>query len=136
MCEHKKSRLVLTENHGNGIGIYRGSCTECGSYTSNPIRLDLGASRASKNDGCEWWGWYSLYLKSPAWKSKRLRRLRKDKNSCVRCGDHATVVHHLTYKRAGHELLSDLISMCEACHEEEHEYLEERRAEYRNPGWW
>jgi 5-methylcytosine-specific restriction endonuclease McrA len=32
----------------------------------------------------------------------------------------ADVVHHLTYERLGNELLIDLVSLCNGCHDQAH----------------
>ena len=60
---------------------------------------------------------YRDYLKSPQWRKVRLRRLKKDKYSCVLCESRLSLeVHHLTYRRLGWELLSDLRTLCHECH--------------------
>ena len=70
--------------------------------------------------------YYNAYLKSRAWRKKRDARKEIDRYLCV-CGrgpfDHKypmitkLVVHHKTYERVGKELLSDLVSLCETCHD-------------------
>lgn len=63
----------------------------------------------------KWHADYDAYLKTPAWKVIRTRRLARDNGLCV-CGVKATQVHHLTYARVGHEELGDLRSVCDRCH--------------------
>ena len=63
---------------------------------------------------------YEKYLKSPAWKVKRDAVIKRDGGQCV-CGAHATEVHHKTYDNIGKEPLSDLVALCEECHERLHQ---------------
>lgn len=80
--------------------------------------------------------YYKAYLRSRAWREKRDTRKKIDENLCV-CGrglfDHKRpmitklVVHHNTYERVGKECLSDLISLCETCHDFYH-----RKINYTN----
>ena len=65
-------------------------------------------------------GTYKEYSGSPAWKVKRDRVIQRDGGQCV-CGAQATEVHHKTYDNIGKEPLSDLVALCEECHEREHE---------------
>ena len=61
-------------------------------------------------------GQYSAYLQSGRWRRKRTRRLKKDQ-CCQTCGvTRGLEVHHRTYERVGRERLSDLITLCNACH--------------------
>lgn len=64
---------------------------------------------------------YLRYLQSPEWQEKRLQVLQRDKYRCVDCGARKRLeVHHTSYKRVFKEDLDDLITLCRACHEEEH----------------
>ncbi len=67
---------------------------------------------------------YSLYLKSPKWKSKRLEIFKERNGHCERCkinvGKIGYQVHHKTYKNIFNELNSDLELLCKLCHEKEH----------------
>lgn len=65
---------------------------------------------------------YEEYRKSPSWQQKRKEILKRDNNRCI-CGEWATVVHHKTYKNVGQEQLSDLVVLCENCHDVYHGYL-------------
>ncbi|KKK81746.1 hypothetical protein LCGC14_2810350 [marine sediment metagenome] len=65
-------------------------------------------------------GGYLVYLKSPVWRRKAARLKRKRK-CCEVCGrGNRLHVHHLTYERIGQERPSDLIVLCEDCHEGHH----------------
>lgn len=65
--------------------------------------------------------WYSSYLLSPKWKQLRQRVLQRDNHLCQGCRRAAaTQVHHLTYVRVGDELLFDLVSVCDGCHDRAH----------------
>lgn len=60
---------------------------------------------------------YYKYLKSKTWLKKRNRVLRRDNYRCFICNRQVPLhIHHLTYDRVFHELLSDLISLCSWCH--------------------
>ena len=64
---------------------------------------------------------YGLYLQTAQWKAKRKQKLRSTRGRCERCGDYARQVHHKKYGRRGREKLTDLLSVCDACHKREHE---------------
>ena len=69
----------------------------------------------------EWFAWYSEYLDSPEWRSRRKRVLERARGQCEGCGLRpATQVHHLHYRRAGREMLFDLVAVCEECHGDIH----------------
>jgi hypothetical protein len=64
---------------------------------------------------------YQAYLKSPKWKSKRLKVLTRAKFRCERCKKkQATQIHHKTYERIFKEELGDLQAVCAQCHMEIH----------------
>ena len=60
---------------------------------------------------------YHEYLASREWAILKNKVRNRSGGICERCGtgehDHT---HHLTYERAGHELLTDLIGVCMDCH--------------------
>jgi hypothetical protein len=62
-----------------------------------------------------------FYLNSDAWKETRAEVLERDEHRCVRCNAPATEVHHKTYNNIGKEPLSDLVSFCKLCHDDEHQ---------------
>jgi hypothetical protein len=65
---------------------------------------------------------HRMYLQSPQWRKVREKALRRDGYRCQGCLDReATQVHHLTYERHGRELLIDLVSLCDVCHDTIHE---------------
>ena len=59
------------------------------------------------------------YLDSPAWQMKRDAVIQRDGYQCV-CGAQATEMHHKTYDNIGKEPLSDLVFLCQECHERAH----------------
>ena len=71
----------------------------------------------NKNEGQER---YHLYLQSDAWQQKRQERLTLDGGICA-CGLTASHVHHKTYGNIGKEQMTDLVSMCEDCHNHVHQ---------------
>ena len=64
---------------------------------------------------------YDAYLRSPVWRDRRSRRLRKDGYRCQaqlpECTHEATEVHHVTYAHLGCEPLWELRSVCRSCHQ-------------------
>jgi hypothetical protein len=61
---------------------------------------------------------YADYLKSPLWRKIKRRVLKRDGNSCRRCGAKAKRVHHRSYDDevlAGNDD-EQLSSICEGCH--------------------
>lgn len=66
-------------------------------------------------------GRYESYLLTPAWREKREQTLVRDGRACRACYSGKRLhVHHMTYERLGHELLSDLVTLCEPCHGKVH----------------
>jgi len=60
---------------------------------------------------------YAEYLRTPEWARKRRLAIKKADFRCERCGSAVNLeVHHLTYDRLGHELLTDLVVLCHNCH--------------------
>ena len=80
---------------------------------------------------------YEDYLRSPAWRHKRERRLKLDGYTCQQCGktsmDYRLEVHHLTYERLGHERMEDLLTLCILCHPVA--TSEQRRKKYARRVW-
>jgi hypothetical protein len=61
---------------------------------------------------------YQLYLCSREWGLKREAVIARSGGVCERCKRHAgTAVHHKTYARIYNELLTDLIHLCDDCHD-------------------
>ncbi len=66
---------------------------------------------------------YSEKLKDPRWQKKRLEILDRDGFMCSWCCDDASTlhVHHLKYSGDPWDAdESDLITLCESCHQENH----------------
>ncbi len=60
---------------------------------------------------------YKLYLKSEAWKLKRLQKLNSVGHSCQLCNSTDKLqIHHRTYERVYNEDLNDLTVLCSKCH--------------------
>lgn len=88
-------------------------------YGEERVRLDGVAAFAKPIDPPkpDFWAPYSEYLKSPAWRDRRVLVLNRAHGKCEGCGlADATQVHHLTYERVGKEMLFDLVAICDACH--------------------
>ena len=56
-------------------------------------------------------------LRSPHWKSIRMKALRLAKHRCSKCGSKRSLeVHHLHYGTLGAETVDDLEVLCAYCH--------------------
>lgn len=62
------------------------------------------------------------YLGTDNWNQIRQYVLKRDNYTCVICGKSKgrLYVHHKTYKRWSKENMSDLVTLCYACHEDIH----------------
>jgi hypothetical protein len=64
---------------------------------------------------------YRAYMRSPAWRRRRARVLRRAGRRCRGCGGPARDVHHLWYGTPlGSEPDAALAPLCEACHAQAH----------------
>lgn len=70
---------------------------------------------------------YVDYIQSEDWKAIAEERKRIDGNKCVLCGRSDNLqVHHRSYKNLGHEdVMNDLVTLCQDCHEFVHENKDE-----------
>ena len=65
----------------------------------------------------------TVYLQSDHWKELRSQILNRDNHQCILCQKETDLqVHHRTYARLFQEKLSDLVTLCRACHEETHRH--------------
>lgn len=65
---------------------------------------------------------YATYLLSPEWRAIRQVKLKETSHKCEGCSNVSHLqIHHLTYKRIGHERMSDLMVLCDKCHAQVHE---------------
>lgn len=64
---------------------------------------------------------FSGYITSQEWKKLRDNRLKIDNFCCVVCKNNKNLIcHHITYERLYHEELTDLIILCNKCHNRIH----------------
>lgn len=63
---------------------------------------------------------YLKYLESYNWQKLRAKVLARDYNKCRICNRIGYTVHHITYKRIGHEDIADLLTVCFLCHTKLH----------------
>lgn len=64
---------------------------------------------------------YQKYMESEEWQKKRKWVLEFWDYKCALCFSGSDLeVHHRTYLRLGQEKLTDLIVLCEKCHERHH----------------
>ena len=72
---------------------------------------------------------YKEYLRSKHWElfKKRYKLSKMYTGKCFICSKHygrtGENLHHITYKRVGHELLTDIVSLCRVCHRNVHKAL-------------
>lgn len=73
---------------------------------------------------------FKAYYSSPVWRRKRLDRILFDRCKCQDCGLKLRLstasVHHTTYARFQHELISDLLTLCYNCHCNYHPHMKRR----------
>lgn len=61
---------------------------------------------------------YKKYLQSDQWKERRKGTLIRAFNRCEGCNINGQLdIHHLTYARIFNEPLSDLMALCQKCHD-------------------
>jgi hypothetical protein len=61
---------------------------------------------------------YEDYIKSDLWRARRHRFLQERERACEICEatEGPMILHHLFYDRLGAELDSDLVMVCNGCH--------------------
>lgn len=84
------------------------------------------------------------FYKTKEWRKKRLEMLKRDNFECQKCKEksmqtQAQAVHHIVHLRDDWSLAledSNLISLCNACHNEEHpEKLKKYHADIHEERW-
>ena len=67
---------------------------------------------------------YSEYLQTDHWQSIRKQALKRARFKCALCSSDGVLhVHHKNYDHLGEEMSSDLIVLCQPCHEKFHNKL-------------
>lgn len=146
-CDHTVTRVKHRTN-GDGRTVFVRQCERCGS-NRGAVRKDSELVLAAKEafDETKNREWYTArqqyhtslmeaarqqdrdqfleehtkYLSTPQWREKRRRVLERAHGRCEGCGQRdATIAHHLTYVRWQHEMLFDLVAVCEECHKKIH----------------
>ena len=83
---------------------------------SSGQRLDYHTGREAQDQ--DWRDRYDKHLASKEWQDLRKRIFFRCQGICEGCRKNPAVhVHHLTYKRMGHEMLFDLVGVCRDCHQ-------------------
>ena len=63
------------------------------------------------------------HLDSPYWRQLKLDRLALANNQCELCNStHSLQLHHTNYIRLGCEKLSDVVILCNECHQRQHDH--------------
>jgi hypothetical protein len=148
-CDHPSAHLTRFVCK-NGTIHFRMQCRRCGETTKTFRRVELTPAQmdaapehdAALNEGWRrrrwdryaqlraeaeaeekegWDAWYASYLQTPEWKRRHALVMDRAKGMCEGCSTRRAVqVHHLTYARAGEEMLFDLVAVCRECHEKIH----------------
>ena len=73
---------------------------------------------------------YADYLETDEWKLTRMEAMERAGGKCQICGANCERlnVHHNTYERLGYEAPTDLVVLCENCHEIFHRNAQLRSA--------
>lgn len=146
-CDHESTDF-RRKTKSNGVQCWVRQCIHCGEQVGTEVKRELvpGVRRLNPIDfdehlrqsrwqarqdratalreeqSTQWWTDYSAYLESPTWKYLRQQVLKRDNFLCQGClQKRATQVHHLTYERQGREMLFDLTSVCDVCHDRIHD---------------
>lgn len=147
ICEHASAE-VRRKIASNGSEFFGQQCTRCGSLVGSwlPKSKVLASGKVSDWDeslqDCFYRGgrssqhsreeseralladhaWYHReYLHSVEWQIKRQKVLERDRYTCQGCGSTVALqVHHRDYSNVGDELLFQLITLCNGCHERAH----------------
>ena len=71
---------------------------------------------------------YVVYLHSPLWRARRWLWILHAGGRCEDCRRrrYPLTIHHLTYKRLGHERRGDIAVLCWPCHEARHPHKSTR----------
>lgn len=98
-------------------------------FALNTGKRSTEMKRNTINDKREWYR--TEYLKSDHWKSLKARKLVQNPN-CSGCWSNAHLdVHHIRYRNLYDVDLSDLLTLCRACHIKEHERLRAKKKEWK-----
>ena len=77
---------------------------------------------------------YVDHLMSEKWKQTKLTRLLIDDFKCQQCGKPITAetshCHHITYQNLGDEGIKDVVSVCQQCHNDIHEFSGKNAGHY------
>jgi len=144
-CEHLRKELRRGTTRSGGTQI-KYQCLDCGELVGNAVAIkdappDLAPVdinfrdqrqrehaaareaiyhkhiRLQRAEGVKTNEWYTAYLRSGKWASKRTKVFERANNLCEGCREReAKVVHHLTYEHIGDELLFELVALCPDCH--------------------
>lgn len=70
---------------------------------------------------------YDQYINSPRWRRRKVEYFARHNRLCRLCGKGKDIhLHHLTYERMGAELDSDLMPLCQRCHDIVHQYAKRK----------
>lgn len=74
---------------------------------------------------------YKTYIQSGEWRITRLEAIERAGGKCQLCSKSGRLhVHHNTYERLGKELPTDLVALCERCHDLYHAAIDKRTAKH------
>lgn len=162
LCEHVRTE-VRRKVASNGSEFFGQQCVRCGNSVGTWIARSKalasgkvppwdetlqdqfyrgGRAQALREEAeCAFLArhtWYHReYLHSVEWQIKREKVLERDRHTCQGCGSTVALqVHHRDYSNVGDELLFQLITLCNGCHERVHQPRAEwRRYEVEKKRW-
>lgn len=127
-CDKEYNRVVNSRSELNTVSKRNWiPCPDCRMKWESERSKSYEESRAEKQRLLDWLRTmpYSEYLKTDHWSEVRKRALKRAGFRCQLCNAQGTLhVHHRTYVNRGQEENSDLIVLCNTCHQEFHEKME------------
>lgn len=101
---------------------YFNTCNDCvESGNTPPAKIKPKKRKKKRLSKAAFQKKYLAYIKSPRWKKKRDKAIKRDKHKCKICGATRDLrVHHLDYDTLFHENLKSLITVCVGCHNDLH----------------
>lgn len=153
------SAVCVSEPMANGLPMFRYRCTTCGRHVSSNCKQLKGVEVGTQKElerlkalvevhECEvrdrafgsFRQKYADYLDSESWAKKRKRVFERDGGRCRICGSGERLVgHHRSYQLVdfkGGEPESDVITVCEGCHDAIHWLNPHERANFEEVKEW
>lgn len=143
-CSDTRSEL-RRRKIANGSIQYVEQCLGCGRTRCSPVKASLirkpetlpdwddelagefdkystfESQQQREREHSAWLAEHDVYLRTPAWRTRRQAVLTRARGKCEGCGiNDATQVHHLSYDHWKEEFLWELVAICNVCHDRVH----------------